>query len=63
MQFASEETWQREMMTFIPAQRAAADHQEWKEAFKFTLTHSAVLLGAAHPTAGVQRRAATLMCV
>lgn len=63
MQFASEESWQREVMTFIPAWRAAAGLQECKETFKFILTHSVVLLGAAHPTAGVQRRATTFMCM
>lgn len=50
-------------MTFIPAWRAAAGLQECKETFKFILTHSVVLLGAAHPTAGVQRRATTFMCM
>lgn len=63
MQYASEESWQREETKFMPARRAAAGHQDWKETFELILTHSAVLLGAAHPIAGVGSRAATFMCV
>lgn len=64
MQLASEESWQREMTTLVPAQRVAAGHKEWKETSKLILTHNAVLLGAAQSTAGVWRRGGIIhVCV